>query len=218
VHDAPYPLGIDIPLTANPQGLGTDEAVLLLAARGAVSCGVMRRVEHANTQSLADAVKGMPPEIGKLLLRATWVRDSGKRWPGREDWQDCAIEKRNLDAVVLECMLANQLGQPSTWAAHAQAFAYRGLLDPQGLTPKGIAWLEAAPLEMRSAEFAKRLEEVFVWNEASGGWQARARRVLQDHLPEIMQARIWALLSRESERLGEVNRSIERNHTLEWLH
>lgn len=217
VHDAPYPL-VEVPLTADPSVLGTDEAVLLLAARGAVSSGVARRVEHVDPAMLADAVQDLPVDVRDVLLRAQWTRDSGTRWPGREDWQDPGIERRAPDAVALECMLADDLGRPSTWPAHADAFAYRGLVDDQlRLTDKGRAWLEAAPEAMRSADFAKRLEVAFEWGGAGEGWSERARRALEEGLPEVMQARVWAMLAREAERLGrEHGLGADAEDQLEW--
>lgn len=204
VHDAPHPLR-EVPLTADPKSLGLDETVLWLVGRGVVSAGMIRRVERADPAALAATVRDVDPEVREALLAAEWTRDSGMRWPGREDWLEPVLEERRADTVALECMLNHGLGRPSTWAAHAEAFAYRGLVTAGlELSEKGAAWLEAAPSDMRSAEFAGRIEKAVDMGPQGEDWTGRARRLVDEVLPADIRERILAMVEAESRRVGPV--------------
>jgi len=147
IHDAPHPIG-PVALDHNPQRLGQDEGVRTFVARELVKPGQKHRAEKAMTEGLRRFLlkEGFSQEVADLVADLDWRREMGPRYPGQQSWAASEIVERRPDAVILEAILAANLGRPSTWASHVENFLKRGLVDDElRLTQKGRQWIAASP-------------------------------------------------------------------------
>lgn len=77
------------------------------------------------------------------------------------------IVSQDLKAALVETMMHNGIGRPSTYAQHAARFADRELLDYKfDLTPKGREWLEFAPVPLKCPATSTRIEALLEMEDA----------------------------------------------------
>lgn len=69
------------------------------------------------------------------------------------------VVSQDIKAALVETMMQNGIGRPSTYAQHAARFAERELLDYKfDLTPKGREWLDFAPDPLKRPDTSARIE------------------------------------------------------------
>jgi len=188
-HPAPYPLE-DIPLASPPERLDHETAALVLIGRAQAEAVLQAWSRPAPAdwrgwlaaRGIADGA-AMPAPVAPAGRPLPWLRGPA---PG------LGIIDQPLAARVLEAMLAHGLGRPSTFARHVRRLLGRGLLRPDGgLTPRGEAWLDAAPPALREPAMSRRIEEM-CRRPAEGEdgdtapWRRRFAR-LRDGLPPALR-------------------------------
>lgn len=127
------------------------------ADRDAALCFVARRTMEAGLPIQRDY-----PELSRAPEWARgieWTRDTrraGLPWRYPEPQQ---IVSRDIKAALVEAMMQNGIGRPSTYASHAARFAERALLNEKfELTPKGREWFEFAPVSLKHPGTSARIE------------------------------------------------------------
>lgn len=74
---------------------------------------------------------------------------------------------RDIKAALVETMMQNGVGRPSTYASHAARFAERELLDHKfDLTTKGREWLDFAPDTLKRPDTSARIEALLETEDA----------------------------------------------------
>lgn len=161
VHDALYPIG-HINLTLNPEKLDEEEKVRSLVARDLVKNGQKHIIETANTNSIEIFLieKKFSKEVAKYIGNLHWTREQGPRYPGQEAFPKSSIINRRPDVVILENMMKNNLGRPSTWGTHIDKFIKRELVDENlKLTKKGKEWLQNSPKSLLNVKLSAAIED-----------------------------------------------------------
>lgn len=165
-HEAVRVLSTDVNLV-KPLSLRKtmQEAAEVALARRTIEAGVV------GTREIADT-RGLPLWARSGIL----VRDTYPRLP----WASAAsvqVRQRSPEAALVAAMMAARVGRPSTWAGHACRLVKRQLVDDQlGLTPAGLASLEAAPAALRRPAGSQAVE---AWIERAGSVTARVDAALQ---------------------------------------
>lgn len=97
-----------------------------------------------------------------------WARDARRAvmpWRYPDPPQTVSMD---IKAALVDTMMKNGVGRPSTYAQHAARFAERELLDHKfDLTSKGREWLEFAPSALKRADTSVRIESLLETNDAS---------------------------------------------------
>ena len=203
VHDAPHPLGTPPNLSISPHAVDTDEGIRILVAGDMVRAGQVQVVETADTNPLRSFLKsrGFHPMITEMIAGLKWKREQGPRYPGQESWQQSETYERHPAAVLMERILDEKLGHPSTWGSHVDGFLGRGLVDSElRLTDKGRLWMEKSPqalLDPRLSAAMERACERMDWATTAEGrlpWENLARTILgKTPLNEAVMATASAL-------------------------
>jgi DNA topoisomerase-1 len=146
VHDAPHPTG-KLELGRSPDKVDSEQALVTLVGRDLVKCGQRHVEERGAGEGLRPFLgQRYPDKVVEHVVNMHWRREVGPQYPGQDAWPESGVVERRRDTVVLEAMVRNSLGRPSTWAAHVEAFAGRDLVDSEmRLTAKGREWLAASP-------------------------------------------------------------------------
>lgn len=202
VHDSPHPLGA-VNLSLDPTKMSAEEGVRLLIARGIARAGMKHKYQRAKGEIVEKFLlsKGIPIKAAKYVGSLEWTRDLGSTIPGKKRWQKSEVYKRRSDAVLLETALKHNLGKPSTWGTHVEAFLKLGLVNSDlALTERGKEWLSRSPVELLDPEFSARIEEACDYVDqdifkvrGKTPWQASAERIVKSLPPAITDRIIGAI-------------------------
>ncbi|MCM3609137.1 toprim domain-containing protein [Cupriavidus pauculus] len=175
-------MGKPVKLHATPR-----DAALSLIARRTVESGVP---VQRDTPDLKDA-----PEWARTI---EWHRDARRAvlpWRAAEPPQTA---RKDQKASLIEAMMQNGIGRPSTWPTHASKFVSRQLVDDAfRLTRKGQELLAAAPTALRDVLASARIEALLN-NEGA-------------EVAELVEA---ALLAAANQDESAVERLVEQLETL----
>ncbi len=126
------------------------DAALSFIARRTLEAGMVIQRDYPDTSNAPAWVKDV-----------TWCRDTRRTvlpWRYPERPEACS---RDIKAALVEAMVDNGIGRPSTYASHAAKFSERELVDYKfDVTAKGRDWLESAPAPLKSVETSARIEAV----------------------------------------------------------
>lgn len=124
------------------------DAALSFVARRTLDAGVPVQRDYPDLSQAPEWAQGVE-----------WKRDTRRvimPWRYPEPPQVVCLD---IKAALVETMMQNGIGRPSTYAQHAARFAERELLDYKyDLTQKGREWLDFAPPPLKRPDTSARIE------------------------------------------------------------
>ncbi|MCE6959643.1 hypothetical protein LAZ40_11500 [Cereibacter sphaeroides] len=193
------------------------DIMVTLVARRAMEASREISLQHGSWRP--DNVGGVDAEDARLLEDLDWVREEGFSFPWSRDLVT-RLRVWPMDAVLLETMVIEGLGRPSTFAAHVGTALTSGDLEPGEFpapprpSPQGITSLKRTPRTIWNPATCRMIEAALentgnmLEEEPDWPLQERARhRVLAwfGRLPDPIRE---TLLSALGEGGGERKRSI----------
>lgn len=132
------------------------DAALCFVARRTMESGMPVQRDYPDLSHAPEWTRGIE-----------WVRETRRAvlpWRYPEPPQATSVD---VKAALIEAMMQNGVGRPSTYAPHAARFAERELVDHKfNLTPKGREWLDFAPEALKLADTSARIEALLETEEA----------------------------------------------------
>lgn len=198
-HDAPHPL-VDIDPFFDLQAQAPAQRLGLLAQRRILQAGMNETVEVGFSevpQTLSDLIR-----VEDIRWERAVGPAAGWRRPGVTS--NMVFERTSLDARALALCRLSAIGRPSTWVHHVGNLLDRGLVDDQqGMTPRGLAWLDGSPESLLDGNLSRALEHrldrdwAAAWRalkNRSGGSPsldyASAKLMIEDRLARVIGASI----------------------------
>lgn len=124
------------------------DAALSFIARRTLEAGLIKQHDYPDTSDAPSWARDV-----------AWRRETRRsvlpwRYPELPD-----VSSRDIKAALVDAMVANGIGRPSTYASHATRFSERELIDYKfDLTSKGRDWLNAAPPALKDTATSARIE------------------------------------------------------------
>lgn len=149
-HEAPNPVGLDVPVNRPLAWMGLEEQVLVNLTQNLIQHGMEAFLERPDLSAVPAGLRELDWQRVRPLGRALWQLPAPAA--GVKAWTPAQS--------VLHCMIEHGLARPSTIVSHVEKFLTRGLVNEVfELTDKGMQWAASNADILKSQNFSAEVEK-----------------------------------------------------------